>query len=104
MPRQIATDSRDSARRPVSIDALSVCRWHWRVQSDARVIVIKDEDTRVLRIDCAADTRIPRTEITVFGVLWTRRALVLNRLAAPGTILAMGCHNHPFFTDRKSVV
>src|SRR5467141_2179598 len=54
MPRRIANNARDPLGRPVSIDAGPDHRWRGRLQSDAGMIVIKDEDTGILRIDSAA--------------------------------------------------
>src|SRR5258708_12488473 len=97
MPRRIANNSRDPSGGPVSIDAGPDYRWRGRLQSDAGMIVIKDEDTGILRIDSAANARVARTEITIFAVRRPRAVLMLHRLTPPGPILPIGVYNHPFF-------
>ena len=100
MPRRIANNPRDPLGRPVSIDAGPDYRWRGRLQTDAGMIVIKDEDSGILRIDSAANARVARTEITIFDVRWSRAVLMLHRLTTPGTILPMGGDNHPLFAQR----
>src|SRR5262245_18645321 len=64
------------------------------------MIVIEGEDAPVLRVDGAADPRIAGTQITVGDVRWPRRVFELDRVAAPGPVLAMSSNDDPLFAQR----
>src|SRR6185436_15580117 len=99
MARGIANHARDTLCWPVLIDAMSNYRWLGRFQPHAGMIVVKNEDPAVLRVDGATHARVTGTEIAIVNVWWSRSASLLHRLTTPGTILPVGGDNHPFFPE-----
>src|SRR5438132_8447620 len=64
------------------------------------MVVIKNEDARVLRIDLTTHAPIAGAKIAILHVAWPRRAFMFDGLAAPGPVLAMRRNDHPFFAQR----
>ena len=71
-----------------------------RVETHARVIVVKYERARVLGVALAADARVSGAEVTVGKVHRQHRFFMLDPLAAPRAILTVRGHDNPFFTQR----
>src|SRR2546430_14682943 len=64
------------------------------------MVIIKNEDARVLRIDLTTHAPIAGAKIAILHVAWPRRAFMFDGLAAPGPVLAMRRNDHPFFAQR----
>ncbi len=64
------------------------------------MVVIKNEDARVLRIDLTTHAPVAGAKIAILYVRWPRRAGMGDGLTAPRPILAMRRNDHPFFAQR----
>src|SRR5205807_6533116 len=98
--RRVADHASYPACRAILINAGRRRNLNGRVQTDAWMIVVEDENSLVLRIHCAADACVARTQIAIFNV--RRNALVLpsDCLAAPWAVLPVRRDNHPLFAQR----
>jgi len=62
------------------------------------MIVIKDKNAVVIRIDCATNSRVTGTQVTIINILWKRLMFVRYGLTTPGTILPVRGDYYPLFS------
>src|SRR5690242_15875530 len=82
----VTDDACDAARGAALIDARGRRRL-WRVEADARMIVVEYERLLVSGIDRAAHTTVARTEITIADVFRQRLVFVSDGFADPRAVL-----------------
>ena len=71
-------------------------------KTDARMIVIKDENAGIVFVTLSADSAVAWAQVTIFDVFRQGRFPLrgsLDCLALPGTILPMGGNNDPFLSQ-----
>ncbi len=69
-----------------------------RLMPDTRMIVIKDERTRIVVVACAVNAKVAGTEITVRNIFRQRAFIRLNRLTTPRTVLPVSGNDYPLLT------
>jgi hypothetical protein len=96
----VANHPGDSRGRPAAKYSTVIIAESWRIQSDARVIVIEDKCCGVKGIAGAANAGVTGTEVAIRVVPGQPLAIVVDCLTAPRSILPVGRHNNPFCPQR----
>ena len=100
--RRKADDTGTSAGGPVPIDS----RWCRELRgcpgADARVVVVEHEDAGVTVVSPARAAHVTGTEVAILDVGRQRARGVASRhtLAQPGSLVAVGRHDHPLAPQR----
>src|SRR5688500_14640523 len=96
----VTHDASNSARGLIAINPGRTLQSLRRIETDARMIVIKDEGTSVIVIFYATDAQDPGTQIAISHICRQRPLIVLNRRATTGAIRTMRRDDYPLLSQR----